>query len=116
MQPEVRDPHDRLLSRTFSRPSSKLGWIAAAAMAFAIALVFFVNATATQGGAAGPESHGILFIVMLVCLYASWVTGLVAMFRKRERSWVVLFPTVLISAVVVNELVQGLVLLVGSGE
>lgn len=85
-------------------------------MALALALVFFVNATATQGGADGPESHGILFVVMLVCLYASWVTGLVAMFRKRERSWVVLFPTVLISAAVVNELVQGLFVLVSGSE
>lgn len=116
MEPDVRDPHDRPVARVFSRPSTKLGWVAAAAMAGAVALVILVNATANQGSEEGPGSNGIIFIAMIGCLLGSWVTGLVAVFRKRERSWAVLLPTLLISAAVANELVQGLLLLFGVGE
>ncbi len=116
MQPEIRDPHDRVVSRVFSRPSSKLGWVAVAAMAGAITLVILVNVTATQGTADEPESHGIVFVAMIGCLLASWVTGLVAVFRNRERSWAVLLPTLLLSAAVANEVLQGLLLLFGVGE
>lgn len=115
-EPDGPDPQDRVAPRVFGRPSSKLGWVAVAAMAGAITLVIVINATATQGSAEEPEAHGVVFLAMITCLLASWVAGLVAAFRDHERSWAVLVPTLLISAVVVNEALQGLVLLFGGGE
>ena len=100
----------------FNRPSSKFGWVAIAAMAGAITLVILVNVTATQGTADESESHGIVFVAMIACLLASWVAGLVAVFRNGERSWAVLLPTLLISVAVANEVLQGLLLLFGVGD
>jgi hypothetical protein len=51
----------------------------------------------------------------MLCLLGSYVLGLVAVVRRAERSWMVLVPTALLSAVVVNERVQLVVELVGGG-
>ena len=115
MQQAERDPQPRLISRVFSRPASKLGWAVAAAMVGAIVLVFLFNAVAAQGTEDEPEAHGAVFVGILLCLLGSWVMGLVAVFRRHERSWVVLLPTTVLSLAVANEVVQGLLHLVGRG-
>lgn len=115
MPAEAQDEHHRT-HRVFGRPSSTLGRVAVGALAAAIAFVFVVNATAEQGSADDSGGRGIIFVAMIGCLLASWVTGLVAVFRNHERSWAVLLPTALISLVVANELLQGLLLLAGAGD
>ena len=122
--PDQHDSSDRrpsLARRVFGRPSSRLGWTATAALVGSIALVILVNVLSEQGG--GEDSRGgvggvlggVVFVAMVLCLLVSWVTGLIAVFRRRERSWAVLLPTALLSLVVLNELIQGLLQLVGLG-
>ena len=105
-----------LRSRVFRRPSSRLGRVAAAGMAGAIVLVALVNAVGAQGTDDVPVWLAVVFVGSLVGLLVADVLGLVAVFRKRERSWVVLLPSALISAVIVNELIQGVLALLGLGE
>ena len=57
-----------------------------------------------------------MLVAVVLCLPASWILGLVAVFRRRERSWIVLLLTALFSLVIVNELIQGLVQLAGLGS
>jgi hypothetical protein len=115
MQHEARGSGPGLISRIFSRPSSALGRAAAASMAGSIGLVILLNLTAEQGSddVSGPQR--VIFAGLVLCLFASGVLGLIAVFRRRERSWVVLLPAVLICAAIANELVQGLLQLVGIG-
>ena len=115
MQREARDSGPGLLSQIFSRPSSKLGWAAATAMAGSIGLVILLNLTAEQGSDDVSGPRGVIFAGVVLCLFASGVLGLIAVFRRRERSWVVLLPAALICAAIANEVVQGLLQLVGIG-
>lgn len=109
MQQEARG----LIARVFSRPSSKLGWEAAAAMAGSIGLVVLFNVVVADDTGDRPTWQQAVLVAILVCLAASCVMGLVAVFRRRERSWVVLVPTALLCLVITNELIQGLLQLVG---
>ena len=108
MRQEARDSRPSLISRVFSRPSSRLGWAAAAAMVGSIGVVFLRAAVVAGGTEELPVWQRVVFVGILLCLVASDVMGLVAVFRRRERSWVVLLPTALISAAIANELVQAL--------
>jgi len=116
MQPDPPSPRPSLASRVFSRPSSRLGWAAVTAMVGSIGLLFLFTALSAQGKEEPNPWEGVGFVVIIVCLLASYVTGLVAVFRKHERSWIVLLPTALISAAILNELGQGLLYLAGGGE
>lgn len=115
MQQEARESGPGVVSQIFSRPSSRLGWAAVAAMAGSIGLVVLLNLTAEQGSddLSGPQR--VIFAGLVLCLFASGVLGLIAVWRRRERSWVVLLPAALICAVLVWEVVQGLLRLVGIG-
>jgi magnesium-transporting ATPase (P-type) len=84
-------------------------------MAASIVGVILINATAAQGTEGEHAWQRVVFVVVVLCLPASWILGLVAVFRRRERSWLVLLPTALFSLVIANELVQGLVQLAGLG-
>jgi MFS family permease len=116
MEQETQGPEPSLTSRVFSRPSSTLGWVAAAAMVASIVGVILINAAAGQGTEGEHAWQRVVFVAVVLCLPASWILGLVAVFRRRERSWLVLLPTALFSVVIVNELVQGLVQLAGLGS
>jgi len=116
MKHGAREARPSVIAGVFRRPSSRLGWAAAGAMAGSIGLVFVNAAISVQGTDDVPGWQAVLFAGILLCLLASYVMGLVAVFRSRERSWVVLLPTALISAAIVNELVQGILQLVGVGE
>jgi hypothetical protein len=115
MQHGARDSEPALVSRIFSRPSSRLGWAAAASMAGSIGLLILLNLTAEQGSDEVSGPQGVIFAGLVLCLFASGVLGLIAVFRRRERSWVVLLPAALICAAIANEVVQGLLQLVGVG-
>lgn len=120
MPPDAPSPLPSLASRVFSRPSSKLGAAAVAAMVGSIGLLFLFTAIRETREAQGSEDprawEGVASIVILMCILASYGTGLVAVFRKHERSWVVLLPAALISAAILNELGQGLVHLAGGSD
>lgn len=116
MEDGTQDPRPGPVSRVFGRPSSRFGWAAAAGMAGSIALLFLFTAVSTQGPGEHEAWEGVALVVILLGLLASFVVGLVAVIRKRERSWIVLLPIALMSLAIVNELVQGLLRLVGLGE
>jgi len=78
-----------------------------------IALVVVLAFTAEQGPDDPPVRQQGAFVAALLCLLGSYVLGLVAVIRRAERSWMVLLPTALLSAVVLNELVQLVVQLAG---
>ncbi len=103
-------------SRVFSVPSSAFGRVAATVMFGAILLVVIVNVVSEQGADDVPAWQSVVFVGALGGLLMGWVLGLIAVFRRRERSWLVLLPSALITVVVVNESIQGLLLLFGHGE
>ncbi len=114
MQPRTTTPKPSLHSRVFRLPSSRLGWTAFATMVGSIVLVFVLAFTSEPGPDDPPAWQQVAFVATLLCLLGSYVLGLVAVIRRGERSWMVLLPTVLLSATVVNELVQ-LVVQLASG-
>ncbi len=116
MQPDTKGSRPGIRSQVLSRPSSRFGWAAAAGLAASIALLFLFTAVATQGPGEAPAWEGIAMVAILLGLLASFVVGLFAVIRKRERSWIVLLPIALMSLAIVNELLQGLLQLVGLGE
>ena len=115
MKQEERDSQPSRASRVFSPPSSPLGWAATAAMAGSIVLVILINALGAQGTESESVWQRVVFVGVVLCLYASWAVALVAVFRRHERSWVVLLQTALLTLVVLNELLQGLLQLFGLG-
>jgi hypothetical protein len=115
MKHAARNSQPRPSPKLHGRPSTPLGWAAAAAMAGSITLVILVNAVGAQGTEGESAWQRVLFIGINLSLVASWVVALVAVFRRHERSWVVLLPAALLTVVVVNELVQGVLQLLGLG-
>ena len=85
MQHAGRDREPGRASRVFARPSSTLGWSAAAAMAVSIGLVFLINLTASQGPGSEPSWRRAVFLVVVLGLFASGGLGLVAVLRRHER-------------------------------
>jgi hypothetical protein len=84
-------------------------------MAGSVGLLLTFTAVIAQGTDI-PAWQTVAFVGILVCLVASYVVGLVAALRMHERSWVVLVPTALISAVIAMELIQGVLQLAGFGD
>jgi magnesium-transporting ATPase (P-type) len=116
MERGTQESEPSLTSRVFSRPSSTLGWVAVVAMVASIAGVILINAAAAEGTEGEHAWQRVVVVAVVLCLPASWILALVAVFRRGERSWLVLLPTALFSLVIVNELVQGLVQLAGLGS
>lgn len=96
-------------------PSSMLGRRAIALMAGAIALVVVINLFGPERTVDETGWQRSPLIAAVVCLFASWVMAVVAVLRRHERSLLVLVPTALVSVVVVNELAQGVLQLLGHG-
>lgn len=92
------------------RPSSTLGWAAVAIGTVSLALVVLSNAAAQRTGIPRWQAFTLFLGLLAAC-----VAGLIAVLRNHERSWIVIAPTVLVSLVVINELVQGLLMLLGLG-
>jgi hypothetical protein len=115
MTHQALEPHRSRIPRFFRTPSTRLGWAATAGSVGAVVLVIVVNLLAEGPGPpeGDPWWWQVFGISALGCMLASGVAGLIAVVRNRERSWMVIVPSALVLLVAVNELIQGLVNVLG---
>ena len=99
-----------LRKRILGRPSTRLGWWAVGLGALFIVL-FLINSTVFMPSSSdAPWRHIFLpfyGIGMLACGLAAGITGLVAVIRQRERSWLVwltLLPGLFVLLILLGEL------------
>ena len=85
-------PDQPLLRRILRRPSTRLGWWSVA-LGATFAALFIINATVFMPSTGEvPWRQAVLpfyGIVMLSCGLAAGIVGLIAVIRRRERSWLV---------------------------
>jgi len=95
-------------------PSTRLGSASAATGAGSILLLFLFNAMIEQGAGLPWWQSAVMFGIVLG-LVAAFGMGVVSVVRQHERSWVVVVPLTLIGLAIANELVQGVLALLGVG-
>lgn len=104
--PPLQQP---LWRRIFARPRTRLGrWAVALAAVFAI--LFFINSFVFMPMTVEGTWRQVVFpfygIAMLLCGLAAGIVGLIAVIRRRERSWLVwlsLLPGLLVLTLVLGE-------------
>jgi len=84
-------------------PTSAIGRVGAAAFVLTIASVALM-ATLTESLAAGWR--GAVAMLVMASVMATVVCSLTAILARRERSWAVVVPALLVSVLVANEIVQ----------
>lgn len=96
-------------NRFFALPSTRLGWWAVA-LAFLFGLTNIINiAIFMRLPADEPWRQGVLpiyGIIMLACGLAAGISGLAAIIRRGERSWIVwltLIPGIFVLFLLVGE-------------
>ncbi len=91
-------------SALWKRPVTKLGWWSVA-LAAAYVLMMFINSSVFMRLPAEVAWRQTILpfygIFMLLCGLASGVVGLVAVYRKHERSWLVLLSLVIGASVLI---------------
>ena len=115
MTHQALQPRRSHIPRFFRTPSTRLGWAATAATVGVILVVILVNIMAEGPGPPddNPWWWTVFALTALLGMLASGIAGLIAVVRRKERSWMVIVPTTLVLVVVVNELVEGLVQFLG---
>jgi len=102
-------PVQPLGRRVFRRPSTRLGgWSVALAATFLV--LFIINATVFMPSTVDVPWRQVVLpfygIAMLSCGLAAGITGLIAVLRRRERSWLVwlaILPGLLVLFLVLGE-------------